>query len=559
MMARLVACAAVSLGATLPFLGGLFDHFVGDDFGVIQLLSGKPLLHFLSLFTTPWTETLYGDWADELRPFIVLSYQLDALLGAGSPIPYHATNIVFNALAALLVLTIALTVARLPLLAATFSAVLFSLLPVHTETVAWIAGGRGDSMLAIFCLSSLLAYVRWRRTGRRVLYALSLTLFFCALFQKQSAIVLPMLLVLYDLLLDRNSSAGPLRRLLACVPFVLLTSAFLLLRYILFGQAIRENVVNLAEKLSVVGSIQLAHLQVLLIGRPLILDKSVSPSLAFSGRALAFCAVAGIVALAYREWRRGPSADPPAPPRLVWYFGPIWWLVNTLPLLATDLAPRHLYLAAAGLPIVLGIGLNAVWRKGNWAWRCSAGAAGSLVLIASLLALEHRLTPWTTAAAISQRISADVQREAAAAPQGTLLLLGAPPKLGVAADARIDDYGPLFALWIWGWALPYALEPPFTASRLEQRVSVVSLPAIYCCSEEQWFMHTRRTIDEWAQRTDSSPVISLLWDSTTGTLWRQSESERPGLRSDVLKLLRRGTADEMRRSLAVILSGGRID
>ena len=82
----------------------------------------------------------------------------------------------------------------------------FVLLPVHTESVAWITG-RVDSMPAFFYLASFLAYVRWRRGGSTAhrLYALSLLLFFVALFTKQNTITMVGTLAAYDVLVFRRS------------------------------------------------------------------------------------------------------------------------------------------------------------------------------------------------------------------------------------------------------------------------------------------------------------------------------------------------------------------
>ena len=72
---------AVCLAATLPFIPALGDYFTGDDFGLVQLFAGKPPLHVFSLFTSAWTEGIFGIVPDELRPTVALSYQLDALWG----------------------------------------------------------------------------------------------------------------------------------------------------------------------------------------------------------------------------------------------------------------------------------------------------------------------------------------------------------------------------------------------------------------------------------------------------------------------------------------------
>src|SRR5262245_32077138 len=82
--AVLAAVLAVCLAAAVPFASTLNSYFLADDFGLIQLFSDKPPLHFLSLFSRPWVEGIYGEAPDELRPIVGVSYQIDALWGAAS-------------------------------------------------------------------------------------------------------------------------------------------------------------------------------------------------------------------------------------------------------------------------------------------------------------------------------------------------------------------------------------------------------------------------------------------------------------------------------------------
>jgi hypothetical protein len=61
-IARIAICVIlVCLASTIPSLSSLNGYFLGDDFGVVQLLSSKSLFHILSLFTSPWTDSLYGE------------------------------------------------------------------------------------------------------------------------------------------------------------------------------------------------------------------------------------------------------------------------------------------------------------------------------------------------------------------------------------------------------------------------------------------------------------------------------------------------------------------
>ena len=258
------AAAVVVLAAIVPYLPSLDDYFVRDDFGVVQLLSQKPASYFPKWFYSSWMDFIWGYMPDEIRPFPALSYQLTSLGGRGSPVFHHALNILLHAANGLLVMAMARTAASLTLPAATFAALVFVLLPVQTESVAWITG-RVDSMPAFFYLASFLAYVKWRRDGSGMWYAGSLAIFFVALFTKQNTITMVATLGAYDLLVLRRPPM-PLQALVAPYMSVRrLDWGYLWLRYLLFGQVAREGSLN-AQALHDFGVIFARHVAHVVVG-----------------------------------------------------------------------------------------------------------------------------------------------------------------------------------------------------------------------------------------------------------------------------------------------------
>jgi hypothetical protein len=235
---RLAATLAICLAASLPYVSSVGNYFVNDDFGVVQLLSQKPPHYFPRWFVTSWMDDIWGATQDEIRPFPAVTYQLAAIWGATSTVANHVTNIAFHAANALLVLAIARAVAGLSVIAATFAALVFAVLPLHAESVAWITG-RVDTIPALFFLGSFLSYALWRRGGGRStrLYVCSLLLFFCALFSKQNTIIMVATLFLYDLVAERQPIRVSWSWLAPYVPYAALTIAYLLLRYALFGRS----------------------------------------------------------------------------------------------------------------------------------------------------------------------------------------------------------------------------------------------------------------------------------------------------------------------------------
>lgn len=181
-----LACAAVVVLAILPHIGALGNGFAYDD---ESLITGDERIRSLANVGHILTE---GYWADpELslyRPLTTISFAVNHVIGGTTPAIYHATNLMLHAVVSVLVL---LLLRRfVPLAAAAAGAALFAVHPVHVEAVANVAG-RGELLAALLVLAACLLHdgrARW----------LLPPIYLLALLAKESAVVLPALLVLVD-------------------------------------------------------------------------------------------------------------------------------------------------------------------------------------------------------------------------------------------------------------------------------------------------------------------------------------------------------------------------
>jgi hypothetical protein len=498
---------AVCLAAVLPYLGTLDDYFVQDDFGVVQLLASKPWTTFPRWFVTAWMENIWGYTPDEIRPFPALSYQITSLWNAGAPHPHHLANILLHAANALLVFRIARVAASLGVGPAAAAGAAFALLPVQAESVAWITG-RVDSLPALFYLASFLSYARWRETGSasRSLFAWALAWYFLALFSKQNTITMPASILLFDLLLAKRPSRFTIR---PYVPFVVLTLAFLTLRFLVLGEALREGQMRglrIEPLLAMLGR----HVSRILLGGTDGLGW-------WAGAPLAICAIgigAGLIQTSGAERRRMGAT--------LLYFGPIWLTIGLAPvLLAGYESPRHAYLASAGWAVTLGVGLERFpaspppWSGRRWPARLALGAA-ILVLVPYAVTLWPIVTDWERRAVVSRRAVAGLEEEAASAARGTLILVSAPVSS-------------------WEWAHPFMAQPPFTARDLTADRLIVTPMLLNCCGR-RWYDMARDTIARWLA-AGRGPVVALHFQSRTGERWRVSDAERPELRQLIPPLM----------------------
>ena len=496
----------VVLAAVVPYLPTLDDYFVQDDFGVVGLLSGKPAGYFPRWFVSTWMDDIWGYTPDEIRPFPAVTYQLAAWWGAASPVANHVINIGFHAVNALLVFGVARTAAGLAPGPAAFAAVVFALLPMQTESVAWVTG-RVDSMPACFYLASFLLYARWRERPGAALYIWSVVVYFVALFTKQNAVTLPAAIVLYDVLVAGRRSRSAWSTLWPYVPFAVLTVGYLGLRYALFGEVARESTLTVARAELFLLDLSV-HLRRMVGGDAALRMSGLVITMYVAFGAAAIAAVG--VLLGERPRRLvGPAA----------YFLVIWVGLAAAPTLVAGYAsPRHMYLASAGWALALGCALEVLWhaRPDPLMRRLgSVGAGALLVLYGSQLWQDVQL--WGVRSEVSRLAVTDVTREAFAAPQGTLIIVDAPQRS-------------------WNFALPHALRPPFTGKDLTRRVRVISHSSIHCCPAHLWEPYTREAMRAWSVDPSRPPVVALRWDAATGEPYRLSDQQDPLLRTLVATL-----------------------
>ena len=510
-----LAAVLVVVAAVGPYLPTLNDYFVRDDFGVVQLLAQKPASYFPRWFYTSWMDYIWGYTPDEIRPFPAASYQLTALGGHASPLLHHVLNVLLHAANGLLILAIARRAASLSVTCATFAALVFVLLPVHTESVAWITG-RVDSMPAFFYLASFLAYIRWRTAphGGGRWYAAAVTIFFVALFTKQNTITMVGTLVAYDVLVLRRFRPT-VSAVLPYVPFVGMTLGYLWLRYLLFGQVAREGTLN-ARALNDFGVLFNRHLTHVVFGD-------------MNGPVIAAYAGLLLIAMAWIAAGRRDGLK-------MIYFGPVWWLTGIAPVLVAGYSsPRHVYLAAAGWAIVLGLLLEHASRAVSARSPRRGIAAAAVVVLAWYgVGLVRSVREWSVIAAVSHKAVLDTRAAALSLPERSLVIVGAPERS-------------------WEWALPYAVRPPFVRTDLGERVFIISPRALSCCPT-QWFDETRRALEQWAASGARDSTVALRWNPETGQLSRASSADAPQLAVLARALLDMRTPDELDRNLRRMLA-----
>jgi tetratricopeptide (TPR) repeat protein len=161
----------------IPNLWTLAGTFLYDD---LPIIVKNDRLHSLSRIGEIWT---HGYWPDRAgltlyRPVTQTVWSFLWTAGDGSPWPFHALNLILGAAVVILVYRLWLDI-RVGTRVAFIAALMFAVLPVHTEVTAAIVGGN-ELLAALFGLSAILLYRRGRNISALLLFAL-------AVFSKESA------------------------------------------------------------------------------------------------------------------------------------------------------------------------------------------------------------------------------------------------------------------------------------------------------------------------------------------------------------------------------------
>ena len=144
-----------------------------------------------------------GYFDGNYHPLTMIAYTLEYRWFGLNPLPYHLVNVLIHVLNVFLVFVLIVRLFR-DVLAASITALLFGIHPMHVESVAWISELK-DVLYCLFFLLSLIAYQFYvgpdpRRWG---FYVVSVLTFVLSVLSKGMAVTLPLVLLVIDYLRGR--------------------------------------------------------------------------------------------------------------------------------------------------------------------------------------------------------------------------------------------------------------------------------------------------------------------------------------------------------------------
>ncbi len=405
-LTRARAAALIIFVALAVYALSLFNLFAYDDVAVI---AGDKRIHSLAILRDVFAINYWNNEAFALyRPLVTGSFAIDWAIATNHPGWYHFINILWNAAACALGFLI---LAELfPVVAAFAGALVFTLHPVHVEAVANVVG-RAELMAAAFMFAAALL---WMRAPGRSAVMVGVPVFFAlALFSKESAIMLPPLLVLLDIAtgrLQRHTVREWLRdRTLPALMVAAAGIAFLMMRASVLPTLVptaidpaMEIVPDGMPRLLTALQVWPVYLRLLFFPLTLMADYgpriimpvwTVTPLVAAGGAVLVTCVALGLGALA-RGHRRTALG-------LLWVPVAILPVSNLLFSIGVLVAERTLYLPS----FAIAIGVAAAFAAAPSTMlspRSPQLLSGGLVMLCLLFTIRTvtRIPAWRTTAAV---------------------------------------------------------------------------------------------------------------------------------------------------------------
>ena len=168
--------------------------FVWDDSIMRELRAVSTWGGIWELWFDPVNAYLEGGTRKEGHywPLLYTTFWIEHKLWGFSPAGYHVVNILIHFANTVLLWRL---LARLAVPGAWFVAAVFAVHPLHAESVAWIMA-RKDMLATLFCLASLVIWLRFVESPGRGRYAAALLLFAAAMLCKSVVVLFPATLLI---------------------------------------------------------------------------------------------------------------------------------------------------------------------------------------------------------------------------------------------------------------------------------------------------------------------------------------------------------------------------
>ncbi len=395
----LLAIGLIALLSILIYQNSFRAGFQFDDFkAIVENASIRDIRNIPLIFRTNGT-----------RSVLFLTFALNYHFGGTSTWGYHLVNLFLHIFNGILVYLVVVGMSKAYSAGhlnkggnsvALFSSLLFVVHPIQTEAVTYIIS-RSSVLCTTFYLLSFYLFIRARGGGREApyifpngagYYLFSILCFLLALFTKEVAATLPLILLLYDFVFvfrhKPESLKGRFKLRLYYLPYWMALMLFLIVRYRLVGtlgniEFSRSIYSNLLSGFHVM----VGYLNILFFPHNQSADPNFSASTSLREPAvlLSIAIIALILIIALRRYKKNPLIS----------FGIFWYFIALLPTssivsLQDVMAEHRAYLPSIGFFLTMGmlIAKFCESRAGELSFRFSSlRMMGTLILILMIFSL----------------------------------------------------------------------------------------------------------------------------------------------------------------------------
>jgi Flp pilus assembly protein TadD len=329
------------------------------------------------------------------HPVTTLTFAFDRAVWNTWVPGFHITQFVFYAGGIVVLYFLCKTVLSNSL-AAFVAASLYATHTSHVESVVWLAS-RKDVVCLFFYVSSILAYIGYTKRGKSLwrFYAASLCLAAAAMLSKGYAVVLPVVLLAYDLCFREHVKV---REIVDKVPFALVALAITILTVLSQGESGALVDSQMASGIRIQALLQVfacyigrALLPIHLSAMYAVTPAWLNPWVATVGAALAVGTIVGFIVLRRRQ--------PPVALGIGLFVLPLATVMNVFFTLKTWMTDRYLLLPTMGTMLALAAVGMWVFNRPKIPrlvrrWVIPLTASGLVLMYAGLTV--SRIEVWTS-------------------------------------------------------------------------------------------------------------------------------------------------------------------
>ncbi len=353
---------------------GLYANSLSNDF--VQWDDPGLILKNRQIRSLDWSnikEIFTLRRASTYQPIRVLSYAFDYRFWELNPLGYHITNIIFYLLTCIMIFFTTCELLKFLRAEKTsesntriafFTTLLFAVHPVHVEAVTWLSA-RKEVLLGFFSFSSVYFYLLGRGASdgakKGLLYGLASLCFILAALSKPVAVVLPGLILLFEVSRQGIGVARFRKKFLWFVPALVFS---FLVTYIVFRVMVEADGIFQYRGGDFLSNFLVAFYLFILSIKLMALTVNYSPLYILS---LPYPVIGmwmfvfvllnlGLIAFAVFMFKKSK----------VFFFAVFWFYISILPYsniipISTPLADRYVFVPSFAYSLVLGLAFERLW------------------------------------------------------------------------------------------------------------------------------------------------------------------------------------------------------